>query len=236
MRGLDVNRCCALLAVLLVGAGCGSSGGGPSSSTSSPTTLGPHVASLARIIEATNHVRTFRFSGTSVLPPDSSGHRLTIDITGATDTRTKRTEVVDSSPGESGHEDDIIDGVRLYSRVAGPSSLTSGRWCWFDGKRSPGPGVSLTQTLATLQGSDRQVQYVGTAVVRGDATVHYRVTGGGAPTLDIWVDPADRLRRLRWTHGGDRQTDTTDLFDFDAPVTITVPSDARPCTDYLGTP
>jgi hypothetical protein len=130
----------------------------------------------------------------------------------------------------------VVDGVRVYSRVAGPSSLTGGRWCWSEGKRSAGPGVSLTQTVATLQGSDRQVQYVDDAVVRGVATSHYRVTGDPAPTLDIWIDSADRLRRLRWTHGGDRQTDTTDLFDFDAPVSISVPGDARPCTDYLGTP
>ena len=236
VRGLGVKRSCAVLAVVLVGAGCGSSAGGPSSSASSPTTSGTHVASLARIIEATNRLRAFRFSGTTVLPPDSIGRRLTIDITGATDARTNRSQLVNSSPGGSGHEDIIIDGVRLYSRVPGPSSLTGGRWCWSEGKRSPGAGVSLTQTLARLRGSDRQVQYVGDAVVRGVATSHYRVTGGAAPTLDIWIDSADRLRRLRWTHGEDQQTDTTDLFDFNAPVSITVPSHARPCTDYLGTP
>ena len=234
MRGSHLGRACAALAVALLGCGCGSASEGHSSAGSTSTTSKGHVASLASIIEATQRERTVRFSGTSVLPPDSTGRRLTIDLWGATDLRTNRTEFESSSPGQPGHEDTIFDeGSRVYSRYLltdpGPHTGTGAPWCWLPAKHSPGPGITGQNTLASLSGSNRRIQYIDQEVVRGVVTTQYRVTGGGKPPLDIWTDAQDRLRRLRWTHGGDQQTDTTDFFNFDAPVTITIPTNAPPC-------
>jgi hypothetical protein len=165
------------------------------------------------------------------------GRMLTIDTSGATDSRTHRTEFTSVQPGQPGHEDTVYDGgSRVYTRLV--ESDTAGRvgWCSYPAKHEPGPGISGENTLATVSGSNRQIQYIGQEVVRGVATTHYRVTGGGESPIDIWTDAQDRLRRFRWTHGRDQQTDTTDYFDFDAPVAITIPTSAPPCNPYTGTP
>jgi len=82
--------------------------------------------------------------------------------------------------------------------------------------------------LATLAGSHRNMHALGEEIVRGITTTHYRITGRG-PTVEIWTDAQDRLRRIRTPYGTD--TDTTDFFDFDKPITWTSGSDQQTNAD-----
>jgi hypothetical protein len=217
-----------LLALSL--AGCSHSSGPGRSASPRTTTSQVHVASLAHIIDATRGLRTFQFATTVVGPPDSKGHRITFRIAGVSDRQGNRSWVTDAPPGGPVHEDFIIDAARFYARNMTPHLPANiAEWCWSkynddtQGAYSP-LGISLTQTLAELAGSGRQLQYIGRDVVRGIATTHYQITRGG-PTLDIWTDAQDRLRRLHGPQASD--TDTTDLFNFDQPVTWTYGSDKQ---------
>jgi hypothetical protein len=214
--------------------------GAPPSSTPSRA----HLASLGRIVAATRGQRTFQFETKVVGPPDSSGHRISFKIAGVTDRQSNRSWITDSPPGGPGHEDFIVDGARFYAR-----NMTG--WCWsnYDGGGPNSPlGVTLPHTLALLTGPHRDMRYIGEEVVRGVTTTHYRVTGSG-PTVDIWTDAQDRLRRITtpygtdidttdffgldkpvaWTSGVDKQTDTDNFVDFDKSATITIPTNADTC-------
>jgi hypothetical protein len=99
-----------------------------------------------------------------------------------------------------------------------------------EGTKAKGcPDVTPVDALAGLSHKGESLRRVGTATVRGTPTVHYSVVGA-KPPVDLWVDAHDRLRRLVWTHADDKQTDTTELYDFGAPVTITPPPHAQPCS------
>jgi len=119
----------------------------------------------------------------------------------------------------------IFTRTRVYDRLVGPAPVAHD-WCWNTPKERPGPQLSPTDTLAMLAKSGRTVSDVGTTVVRGIRTTHFVVSGAGRTLpVDIWVDSSDQLRRMKLTQTGPTyvQTTTTDLFDFNSPVTIKVP-------------
>jgi hypothetical protein len=230
LRSISRGACLALV----IAAGCGGERTSSASSTTTATTAS--VVSLTRIVEAFASVRSYGFASTTTeLLPAPVGH-LTIISSGTTDISTKRSTYTSSQLGAPDVSDGIIDGSRQYYRERGPDAFAGSHWCSISGpKRLPGPGIFLTDTVAALAGSNRHLQLVGTDTVRGIETTHYRITGGGSP-VQIWVDARDHLRRLGWSPGGNAQSQSTDFFNFDTPVTITVPTNTRACSTYPNTP
>jgi hypothetical protein len=241
MRGRVV--CGLVIASTLVVAGCG--GSSHPSGAPVPSTVTPGRALLTRVLEVSNRVRT-RFSSTIRFQVTDGGGGMTMHGSGVADLAAGLVEMTFTSsvavphlsqagaptfsavPGADSH---IVTRSRDYDRLVGPPSVAHD-WCWTTPKRVPGPAVAPTATLATLVHKGATVTRVGTTVVRGVPTTHYVVTGSGRTSpVDIWVDSADQLRRIRWTQTGPTaiQTTTTDLFDFGVPVTIRTPTNAPAC-------
>ena len=174
------------------------------------------------VLSATQRVSTYRFSTRSrlsgtLLPP----------YTGEEDSGSA--SIVMRSPGHPGEFDLVFSDHIAYERTIAPDPLQSQRWCIAKTTKASGyPHVGPVDTLAGLQAHGTSLQRVGDETVRNTPTVHYSLVGV-KPPVDIWVDSQDRLRRLVWTHNNGKQTDTEELYDFGAPVTITVPAHARPC-------
>jgi hypothetical protein len=216
---------------LLIVAGCGGA------RASSAKLTAPPVVSLTRIVKKFQLVRSYGSVETTIaLLPAPIGRRITFKTFARSDLLAKRSAYTTSQSGSPSVSDVVVDGSRQYYRERGPGAFAGSRWCSVPGvKRAPGPDVVLTDPVAALAGSNRHAQVVGTESVRGVETTHYRVTGEGPP-VQIWVDAQDQLRRLQWTPGGHFKTQTTDFFNFDQPVTITVPMNTRPCSSYPNTP
>ncbi len=151
---------------------------------------------------------------------------MTFSYTGAEDAQGDASFVMSQHGGE---EDFIWSGSRFFSRVRTTTVGLPHDWCLErHTTRHAGSGVSPVDTLSSLRASGKGLQRVGSERVRGVATTHYRIVGT-RPPIDIWVDDHDLLRRLRWTHGRAHQTDTMEVYGYGEPVSITVPSHARPC-------
>jgi hypothetical protein len=160
---------------------------------------------------------------------------MAIHITGEMDVAHKRLRASFGMPGTGGREETIVDASRVLYRVVSSDPLTAQPWCKLSGtKTSPGPGVSPIETLTELATTERKIEKLGVETVRGVQTTHYRVSGAGAPTVEIWVDANDMLRRLAWTHVNGHQRDTTDLYDFNKSASIVVPQHAPPCPPPRG--
>jgi len=230
------------LGVLL--AGCGRSS--PARGSAVPTTRAPSRVLLARVLEVTNHVGTFRFSEAIGYQTTDGGGGLSMDGSGVSDVAAHLTQMTLTGSANEAHlspggaptfstapaaESFIFTSSRVYDRLVGPPPGAHD-WCWKAPKETPGRGVSPTATIATLAKSGGTVSEVGTTVVRGVSTTHYVVTSEGRTSpVDIWVDTSDQLRRIHSTQTGPTysQSETTDLFDFGARVTINIPVKAPPC-------
>jgi hypothetical protein len=142
----------------------------------------------------------------------------------------RNASIVMRQPGQPGEFDLVRSGRRLYNRVVSPDASLSYDWCEMqDVKTTKGyAGVAPFDTLANLDAEGRSLRRVGTERIRGVDTVHYAIDGADPP-VDLWVDDEDRLRRLIWTHENNQETDTVELYDFGAPITVTVPEGAPPC-------
>jgi hypothetical protein len=227
MRGLVGS---AFLAPVIAAVLCASACSGAShvsQDVTSTTQRSNRAITLTRVLEQTNRLRSFAYAGTVVLAPTDGG-QLTVNVAGTTDVSNHRSWSSFSQSGSSYTETMIVDGQRVFDRLASPPP-GGHDWCSENLRTSPGPRVTPISTLANIAKSNRNIANLGPQNVRGTETTHYRVSGDGLPAVEIWVDALDQLRRLRWTHGGDNQTDTTDLFDFNKPVAITLPSKAPPC-------
>jgi len=200
-----------LAAAVLVFGACG----GSAKSTGTLT--------VRSVLSATNAASTYRFSTRSRL-----GGTALIPYTGEVDAH-GRASIVMRQPGHPGEADMIWFDRRVYSRAQAPDPSESYGWCRQPRtKWEPGPQVSPVDTLSNLHADGKALRRVGDERVRDTPTVHYSVEGA-KPPIDIWVDDHDRLRRLVWTHNRGKQTDTMELYDLGAPITITVPVHAPPC-------
>jgi hypothetical protein len=175
------------------------------------------------VLSATNAASTYRFStrsrlGGTALPP----------YTGEADEH-GRASIVQRYGSHPGELDVVFSNHIAYERTVAPDPSQSQRWCIAKTtKATDYPDVGPVGALAGLHADGKSLRRVGAATVRDTPTVHYSIVGA-KPSVDIWVDEHDRLRRLVWTHNKGKQTDTVELYDFGAPVTITVPVYARPC-------
>ena len=174
------------------------------------------------VLSATDAASTYRFSTRSVLlgvslPP----------YTGEADGDSA--SIVMRYPGHPGEFDVVFSDHIAYDRTIAPDPSQSQGWCIAKTTKASGyPHLRPVDTLAGLHAEGKSLRRVGAATVRGTPTVQYSIVGA-TPPVNIWVDDHDRLRRLVWTHDNGKQTDTVDLYDFGAPVTITVPAHAAPC-------
>ena len=211
-----------------------------------PTTLAPKSAVLTRVLERASQLRTYSFDATIHYETTDGGGGLAIGGSGAADVAADLTEWKLTQSAAKPHlsnsgsltfskepvaESMILTSERVYDRLGG-SPPVAHDWCWRNPKKRPGPQLSPTDTLAMLAKSGRTVSEIGTTIVRGVSTTHYAVSGASrALPVDIWVDSTDQLRRIELTQTGTTyvQTTTTDLFDFDLPVTIKVPITAPAC-------
>jgi hypothetical protein len=142
--------------------------------------------------------------------------------------------------GKTIFDGELISGGTVEYLRGGLFSKPGKPWFEYTGLPASGPlGASslfgdptavLHQLRATLHGA---LVPAGHDNIRGVATTHYRVTPeeiarqGATPITDLWVDAQGRLQRLR---GEDRENgrtpifiQTLDLYDYGAPIHITVP-------------
>jgi hypothetical protein len=181
---------------------------------------------VKEIASATRDATTFRFSTETRFEDGVAGTPYTGEVDG-----NGNASMVIAQPETPGEFDWIWSDRHVYNRlVSPPEGLEPYDWCEKeDVKFTEGyAGVQPFDTLAGLDAENRSLRRVETDRVRGAATVHYTIEGSDPP-VDLWVDDDDRLRRLVWTHNEGKQTDTVELYDFGAPIQITVPRDAPPC-------
>jgi hypothetical protein len=224
--GLGFGVACLVMLM----AACSSSG--HSLGASAPTTRpASRQAVLTRVLTATNRLRSYKFATTIDYETTDGGGGVTTSGSGVEDVAAKRTELTLTVSNSSARETILFAGTRAFERLTPGPPPIGHDWCWRAPTRNPGADGSPTATLAELATSGGSVNMVGSLIVRGVTTVHYAVTGGSSPPVDIWVDGSDQLRRIHFTRTmpSARQTTTMDLFDFGASVTIDVPANAPAC-------
>ncbi len=207
-------RSCALAAIVAASlSSCGSPADGNKTVT------------VESVLSATRGETTSRFSTTIVYLPET---RVVSSYAGA-EGADGNTSFVLTQPGTRGEMDEVWSGSRLFSRTRTDLPGMSYGWCREQQvTKAQGSGVSPVNTLAALHLSGKILRHIGKDRVRGVETDHYEIVGA-SPPIDVWVDSHDLLRRLRWTHGPAHQTDTVEIYDYGAPVSIAVPAHAPNC-------
>lgn len=204
------------VAVLL--AGCGGGGAAPpASSTSSSTAAASMAPDFRRIASTTEAAATANLEMTTT----SSGKDVS-KVTGGMDYGNHRASLSGTLMGMRYAA--VIDGTTMYQRYdSGPlMAALGGKWVKLDTGASDRIWSAPATPLALLRGA-ADVRQVGSEVVRGTATTHYRATVdlvaaaqasdqdlrsmgsdrarkvfGDSLPMDLWVDDGGRLRKATY--------------------------------------
>lgn len=204
----------AIVALAVMGAGCGSADGDPN---------------LAAAVDQTQAAGSLRFeiSGT-----ESDGNEnVEVACTGGADYGANRV----SLSCDYGPESMEIVGIGATTYVRGGVFGARGlgdKWLKATGGETLGDEFSPQALLAMLRGASQSTERVGEEDVRGIGTVRYRLEvdcgqaeivdcDGTTAAVDVWVGDDGLVRRIEVTEGS--SPFTVEFFDFGADVDIRPP-------------
>jgi hypothetical protein len=164
----------------------------------------------------------------SILVTPSAADRLfDASCTGIADYARSRSRLVCDYADNTSME--LIEiGRRAYVRRVSEAG-TAGPWTESTAVDDVSIATSPARLLATMRSATTLEERVGEEDVRGEPTIHYRLTvdreaaglqGPGETAVDIWLAD-DLLRRISYEERGARET--TEFFDFGIDVNVVAP-------------
>jgi hypothetical protein len=176
---------------------------------------------VASIVRRTGEWDSAKIAGT-IARPDS---RSVINIRGDADPRRSRYRF--AATARNSALEWIVIGTHGFVRGATDSPRST--WCSVPAEDSAQQlGVDPTSVLRSVAGGSAGLHRLGTSIVRGVATTHFRINRDNDSAVEVWVDKDDLLRRYVGEQDG--TSATIEFYDFGSTITpITYPSGARPC-------
>jgi len=235
-----------LLALVVLPLALAACGGGSKHTTSNATPLSAVENGALKTVQAGSEHLSVRATA------NAGGQQIVVTGNGVFDTKRHLGSLhVDLNAGAiTAALDEVLDGTILYVKspllaAAVPKGKT---WLKVDLKKAgKAGGVDLSQL--TAQDPAQALNYlrslksaakVGTEQIGGVSTTHYSAQVDvsklspaaaaqvGAGTYDVWVGDDGYVHRVRLvTTAGAKVSATSDLSDFGAAVTVTVPSAAQ---------
>jgi hypothetical protein len=199
----------AVVVVAVVAFVIAQSGGGgntPLNAIAKAAEVTQHVPGGHAVVKATvtaaGSAEGFTESG-SMAFDDHGGAEGTLNVTGNTTGKEVEATV-------------IVEGTKVYTSSEAIDSLPAGKkWMELDyskavkGTTASSPAESSPQAGLKILEKVQGVEEVGTEDIEGVATTHYRgtlpvaeevfgvKTNFSAPETDVWIDPQNRVRRMR---------------------------------------